>query len=227
MSVQAVFRAALRDVVSPAARAEGFKGSAPNWRMVDQQGDWAIVNVQSSTASTSETLRCTVNLSVAPAPWLEWSYKLLGHRPKAVSEADGLYRGRLHSTGRSARRDGWWEVGSEREALAVAADIVEKLAADGWPLLRRLLDRETLAGHIQAGELGLSRTDGYDEYFVMAELLVRCQSGPSPRLDELVELLERTGERTGFLDWVCDYAGLPRGRSRPPGSGGAGRRSPG
>ena len=65
-------RAALRDLVGPVARAHGFKGSAPNWRRSTDLGDWAIVNVQSSRYSTREYLRCVINLSVAPEPWLAW-----------------------------------------------------------------------------------------------------------------------------------------------------------
>ena len=113
MTAQAALRAALRDVVAPAARAEGFKGSAPTWRMTNALGDWAVVNVQSSSYSTSESLRCVINLAVAPAPWLAWQQQSLGSLPKAVNESLGLYRHRLHPTGTPPGTDGWWAI-SER-----------------------------------------------------------------------------------------------------------------
>jgi hypothetical protein len=71
MTAQAALKAALRDIVAPAARTHGFKGSAPNWRRASAAGDWAVVNVQSSQYSSSGAVRCVINLAVAPAPWLE------------------------------------------------------------------------------------------------------------------------------------------------------------
>jgi hypothetical protein len=94
MTAQAALRAALRDIVGPAARAAGFKGSAPTWRSANSHGDWAVVNVQSSRGSTAESLRCVINLAVAPAPWLDWRRESLGSLPKSVTESLGLWRDR-------------------------------------------------------------------------------------------------------------------------------------
>jgi hypothetical protein len=51
--------------------------------MTNALGDWAVVNVQSSAYSTSESLRCAINLAVAPTPWLAWQPQSLGSLPKA------------------------------------------------------------------------------------------------------------------------------------------------
>jgi hypothetical protein len=85
MTAQAALKRALRDVVGPAARAAGFKGSGTTWRLQNSTGDWAIVNVQSSPWSTSETVRCVLNLAVAPAVWLHWMGEWLGSRSRSTS----------------------------------------------------------------------------------------------------------------------------------------------
>jgi len=53
VTAQEVLKSALRDIVSPAARAAGFKGAGATWRRTNELGDWAIVNVQSSSFSNS------------------------------------------------------------------------------------------------------------------------------------------------------------------------------
>ncbi|MBK9725395.1 MAG: DUF4304 domain-containing protein [Actinomycetales bacterium] len=65
MTAQDALKAALRDVLGPAARDRGYKGSAPTWRKSSAAGDWAVVNVQSSMFSSARELRCVVTL---PSP---------------------------------------------------------------------------------------------------------------------------------------------------------------
>lgn len=100
MTVQEALKIALRDVLGPCARSYGFKGTDPTWRKSTASGDWAVVNVQSSSFSSAEHLKCVINLAVAPEPWLRWSRVKLGPgMPKSVTESLGLYRERLHPHG--------------------------------------------------------------------------------------------------------------------------------
>ena len=86
MAAQDALKGALRDLLSSAARGHGDKGSAPTWRKSATSGDWAMVTVQSSSWSTAESLRCVVNLALAPEPWLRWEKENLGAgMPKSVS----------------------------------------------------------------------------------------------------------------------------------------------
>jgi hypothetical protein len=117
MTAQAALRAALRDIVGPAARAAGFKGSGSAWRSANSQGDWAVVNVQSSRWSTTESLRCVINLAVTPAPWLDWLRESLGSLPKSVTVTLGLWRDRLHPAGTPAAADQWWQISSDSDAV--------------------------------------------------------------------------------------------------------------
>ena len=129
MTAQDALRTALRDHLGPAARRHGYKGSTPNWRKSSRAGDWAVVNVQPSSFSSAEDLRCVVNLAFAPEPWLRWQAESLGPgMPKSVSESLGLFRERLHPERTPAGSDGWWNVAAHDEsAHAVVADMNAQL----------------------------------------------------------------------------------------------------
>ncbi len=208
MTAQAALRAALRDVVAPAASAEGFKGSAPTWRMTNALGDWAVVNVQSSAYSTAESLRCVINLAVAPAPWLAWQQQSLGSLPKAINESLGLYRDRLHPTGTPPGTDGWWEISDDRDASRAATDMTEQLAIHGWPSLKRLMDREALLDQIRSGDLGVMKSTNFGVFFARAEALLLAENGSSPRLEALLSyamanvIPAQHDNAVRFAEWV-------------------------
>ncbi|RZU73576.1 uncharacterized protein DUF4304 [Micromonospora kangleipakensis] len=212
MTAQAALRAALRDVVAPAARADGFKGSAPTWRITNAQGDWAVVDVQSSAYSTSESLRCVINLAVAPAPWLAWQQQSLGSLPKAISESLGLYRLRLHPTGTPPGRDGWWEISGERDASAAATDMTRQLAIHGWPTLKRLMDRDALLDQIRSGDLGYMKAKNFPVFFARAEALMLAENGSNPRIEELLAdatanvMPAQHDNAVRFAEWVRNRA---------------------
>ncbi|MFF8478606.1 DUF4304 domain-containing protein [Streptomyces sp. NPDC015414] len=187
MTAQVALRAVLRDIVAPTARTAGFMGSGSTWRLTNSLGDWAVVNVQSSSASTARSVLCVINLAVAPAPWLDWMRAALGSLPKSINESLGLYRARLHPDGTPVGRDGWWEISSERDARAAAADMVVQLADHGLPTLTRLLDRQALLGSIRAGDLGHLKSGHFDMFFARAEALLVAEDGPSAWLEELLD----------------------------------------
>jgi hypothetical protein len=80
------FRAMLRDVLSPALRREGFKGSRVKY--VVRDAAWALVGFQRSTATNASAVKFTVNLESAG----EGSYiavcKWLGTRKLAAISPD-------------------------------------------------------------------------------------------------------------------------------------------
>jgi hypothetical protein len=182
MTAQDEFKRVLRDVVSPSARSAGFKGSGRTWRSTNALGDVAIANVQSLSSSSSERVRCVLNLAVAPAPWLDWMRELLPNAfPKAIGESLGLYRERLQSP-----RHGW-EITGASSADSVASDMVTQLDQYGWPVLRRLLDRRAFVDALRAGRIGTMTADHNPVFFASAEAVLIADDGPSTRLDELLD----------------------------------------
>jgi hypothetical protein len=183
VTAQHALKAALRDHLGPAARSHGYRGSPPNWRKSSSAGDWAVVNIQSSSFSSAERLRCVVNLAFAPEPWLRWQAESLGAgMPKSVSESLGLYRERLHPEGTPDGSDGWWTVSaSEESAHAVVLDMAVQLDRAGWPVLERMFSsRKALMARLRDRDLGTIRSR---HLLARAEALLLMDHGPSEALE--------------------------------------------
>lgn len=188
VTAQDALRAALSDLLGPAARGSGFKCSPANWRKSSTMGDWAVVNVQSSSFSSAEHLRCVVNLAFAPEPWLRWEAENLGAgMPKAVSESLGLYRERLHPEGTPAGTDGWWDVSDEESAHLAVADMNTQLDRAGWPVLERMFSRDAMKARLRDGDLGMKKRSNFGVFFARAEALMLMDAGPSEALESQLD----------------------------------------
>jgi hypothetical protein len=184
------FRAALRDVVSPVLRTEGFKGSGSTWRLASERGDYAIVNVQSSSGSSAREVLFVINLAVVVAP--RWAHALSSAtvpRSKVPKEYDGLWRDRLRpSPGVAARRGGeWWSVADALSAREAAEDVVAQLRDGALAKLRWLLDRGNMVSTIRDQDLGFFRGSHHSVYFHSALAYVLADDGPSEELSELLD----------------------------------------
>jgi hypothetical protein len=188
VTAQDALKAALRDQLGPAARRHGYKGSLPNWRKSSTAGDWAVVNVQSSSYSSAEHLRCVVNLAFAPEPWLRWEAETLGAgMPKSVAESLGLYRERLHPQGSPVGIDGWWDVSDEESARAAVADMNAQLDRAGWPVLERMFSRDAMMARLRDGDLGMMKRSSLGVFFARAEALLLMDAGPSDALESQLD----------------------------------------
>lgn len=219
MTAQEALKTALRDILGPAARSHGYKGSAPNWRK-SESGDWAIVNVQSSSWSSAEQLQCVVNLAFAPEPWLRWSAQRLGRAPKAVSESYGLYRERLHPEGTPAGADGWWEVVDDASARTVVADMCAQLERAGWPVLDEMFSRGALMARLRDGDLGMMKRSNFEKFFNDAEALLLMDAGPSDELEQRLAatqvnvLPNHRAHTEKFVTWVRAQAAKASDQAR-------------
>ncbi|MEV6891912.1 DUF4304 domain-containing protein [Kribbella sp. NPDC051137] len=213
MTAQEALKVALRNVLGPNARSHGYKGSAPTWRKSNASGDWAVVNVQSSSWSTAERLRCVVNLAVAPEPWLRWQRERLGAgMPKSVTEYLGLYRERLHPAEAPAGTDGWWEVRDAESAVSAATDIVAQLEHAWWPVLDRLLTPGGMLQQVGNGDLGYMKRPNHGVFFASAGALLRMDQGPSDALEADLQtaldfcMPEQKENAEQFDAWVREQA---------------------
>lgn len=220
MTAQAALKSELRSQLGPVARERGYKGTAPTWRKSSAAGDWAVVNVQSSSSSNAENLRCVVNIAFAPEPWLRWEAERLGQAmPRAITESLGLYRQRLHPEGTPESIDGWWEVTDLKSASQAVNDMLVQLDRAGWSELDRMFTRKELIARIRDGDLGwLTRTQE-DVLFARAEALMLMDAGPSvaleAQLDDALRNATPAGRATAerFNEWVRHEAAQSRPES--------------
>jgi hypothetical protein len=204
-------KSAVRDFLAPAARAHGFRGSMPTWRKGTSEGDWAIVNLQSSPWSSASEVRCVLNVAVAPRGWIDWLATMSGAPKKALpSESSGLYRSRVHPQETPPGRDAWWAVKDEESARSTAMDIADQMAKGVWENLERLLDREALLAQVRAvGDLGDFKIIDQPILFKRAEAILLLDLGrpeeAAVALDELRALAPPGGRHDGnskFEAWI-------------------------
>lgn len=185
MTAQSDLRDALRDWLGPALRARGFKGSAPTWSLTNDRGDVAFINVQSSTSSTKDQVRCIVNYSVAPESWVRFAKWRSNGRDKRF----GLYSDRIDAPGGEPRQEQWWNVSDPASARVFVRDVLAELDAWGWDLFDRLMTPTGMLDAVRAGDLGFAkRTAGWDPHFAEAEAVLVMDNGPSDHLERLLEV---------------------------------------
>jgi hypothetical protein len=206
-------RDALRDALKrefgPAARSRGYRGSTPTWQKTTERGDVAIVNVQSSTYSTSAHVRCIVNMAVVPEPAQRWLASRPYSQPRHVHYSEGIFQDRLRPKGTDEGVEVWWDVYDAATAGVAVADMLSQLHAHAWDRLDTLLSQEALLSAAIAGDLGfLKRGNGNEFSFAKAQALLLMDGGPSDALNSALDSLHRSatphsrafGE--SFAKWV-------------------------
>jgi len=206
------FRGQLKVVVGPALRRDGFRGSGTTWRLRNELGDVAIVNVQASQFGTRDDVAFVVNLGLVPEPaWAWFLARAAGPVSKQPLEYHASLRRRLNpSPGAPARDRGerWWQVTDRDSAVACTADVMEQLQSTGLPGLRELLDRDVLRREVVTPSGSATTSQGW---FVwggrVLPALLAADDGPGPALDaEIARLDERWEERAAFVAWLRDRA---------------------
>jgi hypothetical protein len=200
VSLQESLSSELRDVVGPFLRTQGFKGSGRTWRLWLDNGDCAVVNVQSSQFSSATELKFVVNLGYVVPALLEWREVNRG-RPipnsKSIKDSDGIWQARLH-----AARGGWWSIHSPAEAHSAAEEVVELLSTKGIPTLRSLRNRKTL---LEALTTHKTEGYGYVGFSIWDVPIVLTDQGMSSELDALLNDFREEGnpDRTAqFIHWA-------------------------
>lgn len=225
-TAQAALKTALRDILSPALRSQGFKGSGITWTHETELGDVAIVNVQSSSWSTREEVRCFVDLAVAPDPWMDWRSTQTGQpRRKSPKENDGLWRSRLdRPTPPGARgSEPWWVIHDMRSAEVAVTEMRDELIGSSLARLRELVTREGLIAAVREGDLGYMKKSSFGGFFDRMLALLLVDEGPSDELARLQtqftasqsEHLDKYDEK--FIPWLTTR--LAYVTSRAPHSG--------
>ncbi|GIG21387.1 hypothetical protein Cch01nite_21110 [Cellulomonas chitinilytica] len=193
---------ALDEQVGPTAGAHGFEVTRPRFGSIDRRwvrrnavGDVAVVEVAATAGPSEGDLRAfELWIAVTPEPALA---RLRQGQSESVVQALqhsaslGMYTAVLPPPGGEPTpgSGSWWKVPEADVAPEVAAGIAAELERTGWPTLTRLLDREALLAQVRSGDLG-NRTTASPRVLAGAEAMLLADRGPSPRLDELIAMLD-------------------------------------
>jgi hypothetical protein len=159
-TAQSAFKRLLRDVVSPALREQGLRGSGSVY-VLPHPAYWAQVGFQRSTSSSKDAVKFTINLKVTNKEWWNeqrrdhsplkdrpppgvdraaWDAQRLEHsvypaRPSVNTSDDGRWQ-RIGDLIPGIDRDHWWMLTVEN-AQEVMQDALGALLSYGVPWLRR------------------------------------------------------------------------------------------
>ena len=212
MTAQIHLRTALRDQFGPAARAQGYRGSAPTWRKVSEADYVAVVNVQTSSSSTASRVMCVLNISVVPEPYLRWQ-AARGYPvdPRKVANGMGPYFDRYEPSSPGAIRADWWDVYDDASASTAVQDMLQQMADGGWCRLDSVITPEGMLASVRKGDLGFGSPRSPGGPLWKARSLLLMDAGPSDELDEALDgFLHDAGphreHRERFVSWVREQA---------------------
>ena len=137
-SAQDEFRGFLRDVVSPAMRSAGLKGSAGHYQL-PSPACFALVGFQRSASSTASAVKFTINLkAVSRDVWelartdMTWLPETPGANARYPVAEWSVRIGSLMPGG----QDHWWWLRPGQPLDALAGDVLGTIRDYGLPALR-------------------------------------------------------------------------------------------
>jgi hypothetical protein len=197
---------ALREIVGPFLRKEGFRGSGQTWRLKAPNCDVAVVSVQRSKFSTRDHVQCLVALAVVPEVWWQWERDSPGGATSTQpSTAHAFYIEGLGPKGTAEARP-WWHVTRGTDAELAALDMVTQLRETGLPALRHLLNREAMIDALRSGDFGEAPR------FERALAVLLSDYGPSPELEQLLTRIEASAHgphglaAEDLVNWARQHA---------------------
>lgn len=137
------FKAVARDRWAPALRDLGFKGSGRVFALPDER-DWAMLGFQTSTASTSDVAKFTINLLVVGKDdWERARQERPWYSAKPSPNTIALHRYQQRLGHLTHGRDHWWRLlgdGSNEEE--VVNEVIHAIRDLAVPALRaQILDQ--------------------------------------------------------------------------------------
>ncbi|GAB3927919.1 hypothetical protein GCM10029976_024830 [Kribbella albertanoniae] len=140
---QALYATLVKETLSPALRAAGFKGSAGKYSLPSSDC-WALLGFQKASGSTAAEVRFTINLQVVnKSAWTAARHERphLPERPAA-----SICYGKPTSWVRIGnltpeRADKWWCLSARTDLAELGKDVVHDITEYALPWFRHQLDR--------------------------------------------------------------------------------------
>ncbi|MEU4712885.1 DUF4304 domain-containing protein [Micromonospora purpureochromogenes] len=146
MTAQDAYHSVLRDVVAPALREMGFKGSGKLYRLDDEKC-WVRLGFQSSVSNSAARVKFTVNLLVADKDAWTGSRDEKHYLPEVpspnISYGQPFWWERIGALMPSGR-DHWWTITDPLVASNVALEVVAAVRKFALPAL--IAQRDATSG---------------------------------------------------------------------------------
>lgn len=190
----------------------GFIADDDHFGLTNQHGDYAVVHVQRLQRGENGIF---VNLQGTPAPWIDYfdnPFPQQAYATAIVPDAP-MCRKRLRRTDSSGHGPGdIWSLVADSAAGArlLVDEIVPKLIDEGFPVLKRWLDRDELVDDVQCGQ--------------NARVVLLAEQGPSR---ELSQELMKYHDAPEFVRWAAEYAERQAAKRLSPKTSGNGSGGPG
>ncbi|GAO02566.1 DUF4304 domain-containing protein [Anaeromyxobacter sp. PSR-1] len=187
----------VRSGLAPMLKAEGFRKAGHTFRST-VPGCVLVVNVQSSTTSTRDALRFTINLGVFYPALIDILQLGSWAVPAAAgpTEVHCQVRERIGALMPAQGGDHWWDLEVGASWNEVSAELTEAVRAHGLPWLRVMADPEAAR----------TRAEGRGERLVAAALALLA--GRRDEARRIVAAASETGSDHGELRLWARQAGL-------------------
>jgi hypothetical protein len=137
-TAQETFSRMLRELVAPALRDLGFKGSGQVFEL-PAEGAWALLGFQKSVGSHKGEVKFTINLVVAQKE--KWAAArqerpYLPVRPSANAKYGSYAWCQRIGSVHPRRKDHWWRLSADSDGRALAHEVVDWIARYALPAFR-------------------------------------------------------------------------------------------
>lgn len=136
-TVQDKFKNLLKNAVAPALREKGLKGSGQAYS-IKSDDYWALIGIQKSMYSDSESLKFTINLYVVSKKQWEAGREKYSYFPQKPSANTKWQIGWSERIGNlmPSRLDHWWEFHSHTSESELAQQVVEAISKYAVPAIQ-------------------------------------------------------------------------------------------
>ena len=204
----------LNGYITPVLDPLGFKKTGNIYRLIQANGDQALIDFQRSAGRPPEVV-FFINIAVAPTTMvdlLDYAYER-EHSAQPGPE-DGLYRERLRppqdmKANPVLQTEERWHFNDRESANKVGAHIAEMLGKEVAPKLIRLLDRERFLSYATESKENMPWPS---QGTPRSTVLLLIDKGPSPALKAALQQAAEAGDNT-VIDWAQRY--LNRHNPRP------------
>ncbi len=137
ITVQEKFKELLKNSVAPGLRENGLKGSGQAYS-IKSDDYWALIGLQKSMYSDSQSLKFTINIYVvSKQQWEEGreKYSYFPKKPSANTKWQIGWSERIGSL-MPAKLDHWWEFNSQTNESELAQQVVEAISKYAVPAMQ-------------------------------------------------------------------------------------------